>query len=230
MTTEIRVKASQYASVANGQDGFPVDVRGTRDGSISVVDFLNLKNLEGKVFTVNIGALSTPIAGDGTILDQDRPVGLISIPTGYAIMLNRVSAQCQTPLIATDADESEILLAVDRSAAWDGTGTATAETAIPLRTDNKRVSACTCKSAFTADITTVPVLGIELARKVITADILLASTPTNALWGKLALDYEPMVKPIIVGPAMVCLYWGGTVATTGFAQIEWAEYLTTDFT
>lgn len=226
MSEDFRIQAAQYANVPNAKDGFPVVARGTRSGSLSIVDFMQMKNMEGRVFKINIGSFSTPVAGDGTVIDQDRPVALVSVPSGTTIILNRVAAQCQTPLIAADANECEILVAVDRTAAWDGTGTCTAATPLSLRTDNKRSSVCTCKKAFTADITTAPVLGIELARKVITADV--NGTAANALWGELALDYEPVVKPIIVGPAMVCLYWGGTVATSGFGKIEWAEVPSTD--
>jgi hypothetical protein len=225
-----RFKAAQYANVANSADGFPVDARAMRDGSLSVADFLNLKNMEGRVFQFDIGAFSTPIVGggNGTILDADQPEGLLSVPSGTTIILNRVAIECQTPLLATDADECEILVSVDKDVAWDGTGTATAETPISFRTDGKRTSGCTCKSAFTADITTAPTSDIELARKVITGD--MNGTPANAIWGQLELVYEPKVPPIIVGPAQVMVYWGGTVATSGFAQVQWAEIPSTDIT
>ena len=227
-SADIRARASQYSNVSNAADGCPVEVRAMRDGTISVADWLNLKNMEGRVFKIDIGAFSTPIAGDGTAIDLDRPVGLVSVPSGTTAIVIRASAQCQTPLIAADANESEILFGVDRTQAWDGAGACTAETALAFRTDNKRTSGCTCKSAFTGNITTAPVLGIELARSVITADVNGAAA--NALWGELRLDYDPEVKPIVVGPAMILLYWGGTVATSGFGQIEWAEVPSTDIT
>jgi hypothetical protein len=53
-------------------------------------------------------------------------------------------------------------------------------------------------------------------------------TPANALWGKLDLVYEPETPPMIVGPASLIVYWGGTVATIGFGQIEWLEFDTAD--
>lgn len=225
-----RFKAAQAANVPNSADGFPVEARAMRDGSLSVADFLNLKNMEGRVFQFDIGAFSTPIVGggNGTIMDADQPEGLLSIPTGTTVLLNRVAVQCQTPLLATDADESEILIAIDKDIAWDGTGTATAEVAKAFRTDDKIASGCTCKSAFTTDITTSPTSDIEVARKVITGD--MNGTPANALWGSLDLVYEPKVPPIIVGPAMVMVYWGGTVATSGFAQVQWTEIPSTSIT
>lgn len=230
MSADIRGQAAQYSNVQNVSDGFPVPVRTMREGTLSVADWLNLKNMEGRVYQVTVGAFSTPITGggNGTIIDLDQPEGLISVPTGTTIILNRVSVQCQTPLLATDADEAEILVAIDKDIAWDGAGTATAETPLAIRTDQKRTSSCTCKSAFTADITTTPTADIELARKVVMGDV--QGTPATALWGLLDLEYEPKVPPIIVGPAMVMVYWGGTVATIGFAQIQYTEIASTDIT
>ena len=230
MSADIRAQAAQYANVPNSADGFPTPIRSMRDGSISVADWMNLKNMEGRVFQVDVGAFSTPITGggNGTIIDADQPEGLISVPAGTTIILNRVAVQCQTPLIATDADEAEILVVVDKDVAYALTGTATSETPLALRTDQKRASGCTARSAFTADITAAPTADIELARKVITGDV--NGTAANALWGVLDLAYEPKVPPIIVGPAQVVVYWGGTVAVTGFAQIQWAEVPSTDIT
>ena len=230
MSAEIRANAAQYSNVPNGADGFPVDVRATRDGSLSTADWLQLKCMEGRVFQVDVGDFSTPIVGggNGTILDADQPEYAMAVPTGTTIILNRVAVQCQTPQIATDADEAEILVIIDKDIAYAGTGTATAETPLSIRTDQKRTSVCTCKSAFTADITVAPTADIELARKVITGDV--NGTAANALWGVLDLVYEPKVPPIIVGPATVCVYWGGTVATSGFAQIQWTEISSTDIT
>ena len=176
----------------------------------------------GYGFHVTVGAFSTPITGGGagTILDQDQPEFVISVPSGSAIIPVRMSVQAQVPLLATDADEAEILIAVDRTAAFDASGTYTAETVFSMRTDNPVASVCTVGSAFTANMTN-PTLGIELARAVITGDV--QGTAATALWTPLALNYEPANAPVIVGPAMVIGYWGGTVATTGFAQLQWVE-------
>lgn len=182
--------------------------------------------LEGRGFHVDVGAFSTPIVGggNGTIVDQDQPEGSISVPSGTTIIPIRISVQCQTPLLATDADESEILIAWDQAAAIDA-GTSTSETALKMHDGSGVTSLCTCYGAHTANCTN-PTLSVELARKVVTGD--MNGTPANALWGVLDLVYEPAVPPIIVGPASLIVYWGGTVATSGFAQIEWLEFLTAD--
>ncbi len=183
--------------------------------------------LEGRGYHVDVGAFSTPIVGggNGTIIDQDQPECGISVPSGTTIIPIRISVQCQTPLLATDADESEIVIAWDQAAAIDA-GTSTAETALKMNDNSSVASLCTCYSAYTGNCTN-PTLSVELARAVATGDI-NGTTPANALWGKLDLLYEPLLPPLIVGPASLIVYFGGTVATSGFAQVEWLEFLTGD--
>jgi len=188
------------------------------DGAALGHDWLDAAIARGLGWIVNIGAFSTPITGggNGTILDLDQPEGIISVPAGITIRPIRVHLHGQTPLLATDADESELLIAVDRTAKWAVDGTYTLETPYNLRTDFTEACPCQAASAFTAD-TTDPVLDIELARSVIVGDV--QGTPATALWTKNELLYEPKTPPFIVGPAMLVVYWGGTVATTGFAEI-----------
>ena len=182
--------------------------------------------LQGRGFQVDVGAFSTPIVGDTTILDIDRPVGAISVPTGTSMIPIRVSVQCHTPLLATDADEAEILLGVDIAKANAFAETTHVDETILSMYLGNGTSLCDAISAQTANMTVAPVIGMELARAVATGD--MNGTPANALWGTLDLLYEPAVPPVLVGPCTVCLYWGGTVQVSGFAQIQWLEFLTSD--
>lgn len=177
---------------------------------------------DGRGFHVDVGALSTPITGggNGDVVDQDQPEAVISVPNGTCIIPIRLAVVCQTPLIASDSDESEIVVAVDIAAAAAG-GTKTSETALKMNVGHSRTSECTCTSAYTANMTN-PTLGMELAHAVKVGDV--QGTAANALWGDLSLLYEPKSPPILNGPCALYVYWGGTVATTGFAQIEWLEY------
>jgi len=182
--------------------------------------------LQGRGFHVDVGAFSTPIQGGGvgTTILIDEPEASISVPTGTSILPIRIHVQCQVPILAADSEESEILLAVDIASAHAGDGTATAETALPMYMGNG-TSLCTCTSATTSAITD-PVLGWELAHKVKLGDY--QGTPAAVMWTDLELLYTPSPLPVLVGPCALYLYWGGTVAVTGFAQIEWLEYLTSD--
>lgn len=193
------------------------------DGALDIRDWKLARIFEGRGYHVSIGAFSTPITGGGagTIFDQDQPEGVLSIPSGVTLIPVRIHVQTQTPLLATDADESEILIAVDRLAASNASSaTGTAETIFNMRTDNPQSSLITATSAVTTNITN-PTLDIELASSRLVGDV--QGTAATALWTKQELLYEPVDPPLIVGPAAVYLYWGGTVATTGFAQVQWIE-------
>lgn len=183
---------------------------------------------DGRGFHVDIGAFSTPILGGGagTIIVIDEPEGCISVPTGTSIIPIRVDVTVQVPLLAEDAEQNDILCAVDIASANAGDGTATTETPINMRTRHTRASVCTCKSAFTG-ATTDPVLGMELIRSVLTGD---QQTVAGVMWTSHKLLFIPEYPPILVGPCALYVYWGGTVAQSGFAQIEWLEYPTTSLT
>lgn len=193
-------------------------------GAMGVTSEADLLARAGYGFHVTVGAFSTPIVGggNGTVLDQDQPEFVLDIPSGTAVRPIRISVQCQAPLIAADNDESEILIAVDRTQSIGATSShGTAETIFNMRTDNPIASNCTSVSACTSN-TTNPTLGIELARKVVVGDV--QGTAANAMFTAIDLVYEPATPPVIVGPATLLVYWGGTVATSGFAQVEWVEY------
>lgn len=192
-------------------------------------DWIQSAIRDGRGFVMNIGAFSTPIVGGGagTVLDADQPEGCISIPTNTTIIPIFAKIQCHVPLIAADSNESEILLAADIAAANAGDGTATAETPVNMRPKYSRTSLCTCTSAYTAN-TTAPTLGLEIDRAVATADV--QGTAANALWGMLALDYNPKTGFYqLDGPSALYVYWGGTVATSGFGQVGWLEFPTAYF-
>lgn len=205
----------------------PQGVDASRSGELYTYDWKQRRIAEGYGFTVTVGAFSTPITGGGagTIIDLDQPECIINVEDGKVLVPLRFAVQCHTPLLATDADEAEILIAVDRTAKWAGDGTFTAETVFNLRTDNPNSFTGSVGSAFSVDMLATTgadaVLGIELARATRTGD--LNGTPANALWGELSLVYEPVTSPMIVGPAAVYVYWGGTVAVPGFAQLAFLE-------
>lgn len=208
-------------------DGAPIGWRGTRDGAAFVADYKLAQIMDGRGFHVSVGAFTTPVAGGGATapVAQPRPRFAISVPANTIILPIRVHVVCQIPLAVTDSDESEIILAVDKTVASIA-GTSTAKTPVNMLTNHIRASAVTVSSVHTADLATVPVLDIELAHAVKIGDI--QGTAANAMWNDLSLLYEPLTPVIIAGPATLLGYWGGTVATTGFAAIQWVEIPLTD--
>lgn len=200
----------------------------SRAGEMYTYDWKQRRIAEGKGFIVNVGAFSTPITGGGagTIIDLDQPECIINVESGKILVPVRFHIQTQQPLLATDADEVEILIAVDKAAKWAGDGTFTTETPINMNTGKTTAYSGSVGSAFTADMLATTgadaVLGLELARSVNVGDV--NGTPGFAAFNtKHELLYEPAVAPFIAGPAAVYVYWGGTVATPGFAQLAFIE-------
>ena len=194
------------------------------DGALHQMSWREARIWEGKGFRCEVGTFSTPVTGGGagTILDQDQPELTIAIPSGTTLIPIRIHVQTQTPLLATDADESEILIAVDRLAASNASSsTGTVATVYNMRTDlGTSGSLVTAVGANTVNITN-PTLSFSLAHSVVVGDV--QGTPATALWTKQELLYEPLAPDLIAGPATLIVYWGGTVATTGFCQAAWIE-------
>jgi hypothetical protein len=212
--------AAPVLSRVRGYDALAseTEVRGVL-GAALAADWRLALVARGLGWHFDAGAFSTPIVGggNGTVLDQDQPEFGVSVPSGFTIIPTRIHVQCQPPISAADADECEILLAVDRSAAYAGDGTVVLETPVNMRTNAVGGCPATCFSAGTGNITN-PTLGMELGRAVKTVDYV--GTPANALFSDLSFLYEPLVPPFLVGPCAIYGYWGGTVATSGFANVQ----------
>lgn len=188
---------------------------------------------------VTVGAFSTGVAGGGAanVIDIDRPRLAIGVPAGVAIRPFRISAQVQAGAITADADETEILFAVDSLGMWTGDGAHTVQNPSNLRTDLQVGSMCRVGSIFTGDMTTTPgyaviaaadpELDYELARAVLHFDV---ATNANQLKNDVSLVYEPDCPPILIGPTTLLVYYGGTVAVVGgFIQAQWVEGKIQDF-
>jgi hypothetical protein len=222
----LQAVVEQYSNTFGSDEDFRY-VRAMRDGSLSFADFLLTSVLEGRGHHITVGAFSTGLVpgGDGTILDADQPIFIVSAPSGISIIPIRVDMQAQTS-VPTDAEEIELLLAVDQDAAWDGTGTSTTEVIYNMNTLKGWPTGCSAISATSENITTAPVLDLELARKVIEFDVVTA----GSLGVDLSLLYEPQAPVILNGPCMLVGNAGGDHALVGvFAQVQWLEFPTTVF-
>jgi len=211
----------QQGSGPISPNGVKREQAGMRRGAGFIADWRQQLISEGKGFVINVGAFSTPITGggNGTIIDIDQPELVVGVPDGKTLYIVRCDVDCQVPLLANDSDEAEILLAADVSviAASDGTATGTI-TPQNMKTNSAETSGLSPVAySYSVDMTD-PTLGLEIAREVITGDV--QGTPATALWTQLKMRYEPRTMMELVGPCGVFLYWGGTVAVTGFAKLE----------
>lgn len=226
MSLLIKGIARNSSSAQSVSEGAEVFLRMLRDGSLVSSNWIQAAIFKGLGHIVNVGAFSTPITGggNGTIIDQDQPEFVVSVPSGTSIMPIRIEVTCQVPLIAADSNEAEILVAVDQDTTGVTGATDTDETIYNLNTLISVASSCTATSYTSVNLTTAPVLDIELMHKVLVGDV--QGTAANANWGELYGLYEPLAVPILNGPCNLIGYWGGTVAVTGFASIQWVEFPT----
>ena len=237
MAVNLKAKGRQSTTIARETEGSDVFLRALRDGSLVGVDWKQAAIFAGYGYRVTVGALSTGIVGggNGTTVTIAEPEMCLSIPNGTSIMPLRVAVQVQAGA-PTDAQEAEILVAVDQDTDLGAVSVAnsdkTTEVIYNMNTLCGSSSGCACYSAFTSSISTDPVLDIELARKVVEFEVIGSAGILTAEYGLiLDLVYEPEAPPIINGPAMLLIYWGGDAATVGgFAEVQWVERSESDFT
>lgn len=219
----LKGKAQQSTSIARQSEGNDVYLRALRDGSLIQSDWKQAAVMAGYGFMVNVGTFSSGVlGGESSIIDIDSPNYVLDIPNGTCIMPLRIGVHVQAGTVSTQ-EECEILIAVDQDTGWDGTASATTDSIYNMNTLCGATSRCRSRSVFTDTFTTTgdPVLDIELARKVLEWDV----TGTGAIGMDVDLVYEPKNPPIINGPAMLIIYWGGDNAVVGgFADIQWLEF------
>jgi len=204
--------------VSEGQANIPWLAR---DGATVSFPWKQALILEGRSFHVQVGALVTAIAcGSDTIPELAEPELVISVPSGVVMMPLGVYANAIPADGFANHDDLNIILGIDRTQVHDLSGTSTTEVIYNLRTDAPRSNMCTAVSAVTADMTAA-VMAMELMR---TDTFMEQTTAVGTVPIQMELRYEPVASPMIVGPAMLVLMWGGTSAVTGYAQATWAEW------
>jgi len=201
-----------------------------KDGTLVSADFKQASIIEGRGWMVTVGALSTPVTGGGagsTIVDLDTPELVIGVPSGTSILPFKIDVELMVTPGAADDDELDILIAVDQDKMnASSSGTSTGLTAYNLNTLKSGLSSnCYANSAYSATMTD-PVLDLELAH---VTKIYEHLTTVATLWVEARLNYEPITVPIINGPAMICIYWGGTKAQNGFCTAQWLEFPSSRF-
>lgn len=211
---EAVMQAKNYAA-----DSVGVDLRSVLGGLLAA-DWRAALAARGYGWHIDVGSLSTPITGggNGTILDADQPELAIDVPSGTCMVPIRIDVACQIPLGATDSDESEIAILLDRTAVSGGTATnGTVESPMNMRTNKTGGCPLTVVSAVTTNLSAGFTASADLAHAV---KIFETKTDVSVMWTDLTLRYEPIIPLFICGPATLLVYWGGTVATTGFACVD----------
>ncbi len=180
---------------------------------------------------VTIGALTTPIVGggNGTTIDISQPAGILNISNDSVLIPVRFKVECEVGGVAADDEIDEILIAADTTQAVDGIDqtTVTPEQVYNMRGDlgNGIAGRVSAWSGVTAALTVAPVHTIELDRAQHHREF---GTAVGLQITRFDLLYEPKHPPLITGAsnlgAAVFVDWAGTVAVSGFAQLQFVTF------
>jgi hypothetical protein len=216
-----KAKARQTTSVERVSEGADVYLRALRDGSLATADFVAAMSLEGRIFNVSGGVLTTPITITAGAMTATTPDAAITVPTGITILPLEILLQVEA--VGTDAI-FECMAAIGAGGSITTAGTAMTPT--NMRTDKPYSSACVASvAAITAVVPTVNYTefwrdGVPkwITKTPNSATVSVLDAPYQWAWTYVKFGYFP----VIVGPAHLLTY-SSTQAGTGFWKIKWIE-------
>jgi hypothetical protein len=194
-------------------NGVQVDVTGTRDGAIYVCDYITGMALEGKLFQVNHGTVTTPITF--IAYDADRPDFALDVPSGVAVIPTRIevyledSAGTDTEIIVTTSNNNT------------GAATSTALTPVSTRRNSGLSSSCSAYGTYTANCT-LPTSTLEFIR--------FGNPFADTVGGRHFIwKYTDGNPQVLVGTAGLQLHVSATTTqAAGFIKVTYAEFAATD--
>lgn len=190
-------------------------VRGLRDGSLSVADFILTHALEGRLFAFNLGTATTPVTFRAglTVL---QPEIVVDVPSGTTII--PVSIDCYLE----DSAGTDTEIVASTSTALRGAGTSTAGTSEAMATDQLIATACSVYYTYSANATATSNL-VDFWR----AGYAFADATGNPAKKFRWSIYED-VPPILVGVSSLSIYIAATgTAPAGFCCVKWIELAST---
>lgn len=206
-------------------DGDFENVRSDRTGAVFTADWKLSLLEEGRCFTAAFGAMgATDITELTAGSNLDQPDFGISVPSGTALIPLYINIAAKVPLDADDAD-AFFIVCVDTAAAYAGDGTVTAVTPINMISgDTAITTAATVFEDASADITDPTVTDILMA-----AQQQIGMTTSGVALSNLNLVYDPALPRVLVGPAAIYGYGGGSDTVTWVGVAHWAEVPSTRF-
>lgn len=218
--------AELYVSGANnnikrlgGVDNSWLGARGLRDGSLVTASYIEALAAEGRVYSANMGTVTTPITF--LITAANRPDAWIRVPSGTTILPLKISVAIEA--MAGTATEIDVRIAQNDI----GNGTSSAADVGPRahRTDAPfGVGNCTARQLATGD-TTAETNPLSVYRK----EYILANAAGEDAKG-IEINREMMGYPVLVGGASWEVFVAATTTqATGFVVMTWAELPSTMF-
>ena len=219
MTYNMSVNANQL-SIGRGSEDSWIALRGLRDGAAVVVPWYQALVMEGRVFGIHAGSVTTPIAGHAAI-DADQPEAAVWFADGTAAIPLSIRATMETG--ATTLAQGGMMCAVSNIAVGAGTSTPATPFNFNMSSGHGITTGATAATAYTGNGTDPLTAGnnLELARvsAVIDADAATSGiVPPTLFWSASTGAVAPVIQDI----GSILLY-GEAAANTLFGSIVWAE-------
>jgi hypothetical protein len=217
----IKGKARQTTAVERVAEGNENYLRLLRDGSVSMADFVATACLEGRVYNVSAGVLTTPLATTAGAMTATTPDCALTVPNGTTVIPLEILFQLED--VGTDVI-FEVMATTGAGGSVTTAGTAYYPT--NLRVDRPQASACTV-SAITITAVAPTSNFSEFWRDGVPKSI--TKTPNSATVSVLDHPYQWLWTyakygyfPVCVGPSHLFTY-SSTQAGHGFWKIKWIE-------
>ena len=203
-----------------GVDQSWLGARGLRDGSLVTADYLEALAHEGRIFTANMGSVTTPLTL--LVTAANRPDAWIRVPSGTTIL----PLQCTVAIEAMAGTATELDIRIAQNDIGNGTSSAADVGPRSLRTDAPfGVGNCTARQLATAD-TTAETNPVSVWRK----EYILANAAGEDAKG-FTVTRDMMGYPVLVGGSTWEVFVAATTTqATGFIVMTWAELPSTMFT
>jgi hypothetical protein len=193
-------------------------------GDINNADWKQSYVLSGRAFMLQFGDEDAPVASTGSIDDQ-LAMATVDVPSGTTIIPMWGQGVVGT---WTTGALINYMIEVDNGKVRRSSG-GTAFTPICLRTDKKNgtgsagVSGCTAYVAGASDIVAAAKTSggsLEVYRESIEVN----TGDAADYWPK--MEYNPVIAPVVVGPASVVVHFGASADLTVYGNLMWAEFPT----
>ena len=190
-------------------------------GDVSSAAWKQSYVMSGRVFMLQFGAEDAPVASTGSIDDQ-LAMAIVDVPSGTIIMPLWGQGVVGTWTTGTLIN---YMIEVDNAKIRRASG-GTAFTPICLRTDldngtgSAGVSGCSAYVSGASDVVASAKTSggsLEIYRESIEVNVGDAAD----YWPK--MEYNPVISPLVVGPASVLVHFGAAADLTVYGNLMWAE-------
>lgn len=209
---DIRVVGSTAPTSNTADNGF-ISPRARRDGTLVTVDLMHALAEDGRVFSANMGTVTTPITF--LVTAANRPDAWVRVPSGTTIFPIALHLALED-FAGTD---TELDVRIAQNDIGNGTSSGADVGPRTLRTDAPRTSNCVARQLATGD-TTAETNPLSVYRLTVNT----ANAAGNDIAGSRSANRAMLGYPVLVGAATWEAFVAATTTqATGFVVVTWGE-------